>query len=58
MTNDQQLLDLRAKAEQLTSEVDLKPASRATVTELAQIVADLVDIVHSHIYRNDDPGQP
>lgn len=55
MDNDEQLKDLIAKAEQISFDIKSDPASR--VNELAQIVAELADIVHAHIYRNDDPGQ-
>jgi DNA-binding GntR family transcriptional regulator len=56
--NAKQLLDLRSKAEKSAVEFNSEQATNAKVAELAQIIADLADIVHAHIYRKDDSGQP
>lgn len=56
--NAEQLKFLIAQAESIAKEFNRDAAPNAKVAELAQIVADLADIVHSHLRRNDDPGQP
>ena len=58
MDNDKQLLDLRRRSEELQKEFSDKPATKAEICVLATIMSDLIDIVHAHIYRNDDPGVP
>ena len=58
MGNNEQLQDLKSKAEKLAARFDSEPASNAAVAELAQIVADLAKIVQAHVYRNDDPAMP
>lgn len=57
MTNEEQLMDLLQKTQGLTKNFNSQPATNAAVAELAQIVADLIDIVHANAYRNGDPGQ-
>ena len=56
--NASQLIDLRQKADDIARNLNSKPASNDSVATLAQIVADLIDIVHSNAYRHGDPGQP
>ena len=56
--NDAQLKDLLARAENLVRGVSKTPATEGQITVIAQILAELIDIVHAHIYRDDDPGQP
>ena len=54
--NSEQLKAIIARTEQIAADVKSEPASY--LNELAQMLAELADIVHAHIYRNDDPRLP
>ena len=56
--NKEQLETLRQHAIKLIGGLDGTPATIGHITCLATIVSDLIQIVESHIYHNDDPDLP
>lgn len=58
MDNKEQLDDLLSRLDELPKTLGNSPATSGTMSVLIQVVADLAMIVRSHIYENDDHGQP